>query len=239
MHGREGDCCNFRLERPPAVPRHARATAEQCLGRDCAEADEDARLHHLELALEPGPAGGDLVGVRPLVDPPRAAGRPLEVLDRVGQVGVAALDPGFLERLVEEAPRRTDEGRPSRSSWSPGCSPTRTTRAPFRPSPNTVWVASRQSGHARQSRAASRSDVSERRAGRCSAAVPVFCTVVGIPRFPGLHSRGIVRNGLDGDDWTSRVVKEADMRRILLTCAWRSLRRRRSRRTTAAARGGR
>ena len=34
------------------------------------------------------------------------------MLDRVGQVGVPALDPGFLERFVEEAPRRTDEGAP-------------------------------------------------------------------------------------------------------------------------------
>ena len=40
---------------------------------------------------------------------PRGPGE-LEVLDRVGDVGELAIDPGFLEGPVEQSTRRADEG---------------------------------------------------------------------------------------------------------------------------------
>jgi hypothetical protein len=44
------------------------------------------------------------------VQPALAAGTPLEVLDRVGQVDLLALDLGALERPREDAAGRPDEG---------------------------------------------------------------------------------------------------------------------------------
>src|SRR5579884_2081176 len=57
-------------------------------------------------------------------------------------------------------PAGPTNGRPARSSWSPGCSPTNSTRASAEPSPKTVCVPVCQSGHALQSRASARSSSS-------------------------------------------------------------------------------
>src|SRR5579863_890036 len=53
-------------------------------------------------------------------------------------------------------PAGPTNGLPARSSLSPGCSPTSIIGACAGPSPNTVWVASFQSGQARQLAASSR-----------------------------------------------------------------------------------
>ena len=54
-------------------------------------------------------------------------------------------------------PAGPTNGAPSRSSRSPGCSPTSTIAGRAGPAPNTVCVAFFQSGHARQRAAAARS----------------------------------------------------------------------------------
>ena len=43
------------------------------------------------------------------MDPALAALLELEMLDRIGDVGLGAVDPGLLQRLVEDLPRRADE----------------------------------------------------------------------------------------------------------------------------------
>src|SRR5436190_9759459 len=101
--------CKIRVDRLASLPRDAEVPPEKCLRRGGAETDEHPRLDNLELGLEPRPARGDLGPVRLLVDPPLAAGLPLEVLDDVRHVDLAPVDPGFLERLVQELPRRADE----------------------------------------------------------------------------------------------------------------------------------
>src|SRR5690242_3626799 len=52
----------------------------------------------------------DLLLRRRLVHPAFAAGLPLEMLDRVGDVDSAAIDAGLHHRLIEHASRRTDKG---------------------------------------------------------------------------------------------------------------------------------
>src|SRR5688572_13314887 len=108
----------------PVLPGHLERAAEQRLRRGRAEADDDLRLHDLELGLEPRPARLDLGGVRLGVNadlaapaPPTPAAQtgrrlPLEVLDRVGHVRRPAVDAGFGQPLVEHPPRRSDEGPP-------------------------------------------------------------------------------------------------------------------------------
>src|SRR5439155_966620 len=78
------------------------------------ETDEYAWLDDLQLRLEPGAARRHLRPVRLLVDPSLPAGLPLEVLDGVRGVRRSPVDPGLLERLVEQTPCGTDE-RPADS----------------------------------------------------------------------------------------------------------------------------
>ena len=62
-----------------------------------------------DLGVEPRPAGGDLGRVRLGVNPPLAARLPLEVLHRVGDVGLTPIDTGFLEGAIEQLAGRPDE----------------------------------------------------------------------------------------------------------------------------------
>ena len=52
--------------------------------------------------LDPPAAGGDLPDVGLVVDPPLAACHELEMLDRVGDVDLRAVDPGLFQRRVEK-----------------------------------------------------------------------------------------------------------------------------------------
>src|ERR671915_521644 len=74
--------------------------------------------------------------------------------------------PAASSPLSSSLPAGPTNGLPARSSLSPGCSPTTITRARFRPSPKTVWVAPRQRWQPRQRAAASRSALSVRFSGR-------------------------------------------------------------------------
>src|SRR3712207_5149531 len=65
-------------------------------------------------------------------------------------------------------PAGPTNGSPLRSSWSPGCSPTKTMRAVSGPSPNTVWVVPCHSSHALHPAAAVRSPSSPTPVGGCA-----------------------------------------------------------------------
>src|SRR3546814_19908203 len=51
-----------------------------------------------------------LAGIGLRMEAPLAALRELEMLDRVGDVDLAAFDSGLVERAIEHPPRRADEG---------------------------------------------------------------------------------------------------------------------------------
>ena len=110
MHGCEDVRRQVGLDRPAAVFRHPELAAEKRLRSGRAHEDEDIRPYGLELGIQPGPARCELGRVRLLVDPPLAARLPLEVLDRVRDVGEPAVDSGGRQALVEDASRRADEG---------------------------------------------------------------------------------------------------------------------------------
>src|SRR6058998_520510 len=65
-------------------------------------------------------------------------------------------------------PAGPTNGSPLRSSWSPGCSPTKTTRAVSGPSPKTVCVAGSHSSHAVHPAAALRRPSRPTPAGTCA-----------------------------------------------------------------------
>ncbi len=76
---------------------------------DRPEGHDDRAVDRVQLGVEPGVAGVDLGGGRPLVDPPLAAPLVLEVLDGVGHVHIGAVDVGGVETLPEHATGRSDE----------------------------------------------------------------------------------------------------------------------------------
>jgi hypothetical protein len=111
MNGREHHLCPRRLDGNAALFHHAERWAEEGFGSRCSEAQNDVGLHDGDLVLEPGETRANLAGVRRLVQPSLAAcvARPLEMLDRVGEVDVFPVDARGLERAIEEFPRRSDE----------------------------------------------------------------------------------------------------------------------------------
>src|SRR5213080_1254215 len=78
--------------------------------------------------------------------------------------------PACASASSRRRPAGPTNGAPSRSSRSPGCSPTNIATEPRLPAPNTVCVASSHSGQARHPAAASRSFGSDGREGTRSAA---------------------------------------------------------------------
>ena len=105
-----------RIEDPQRRSQHlatlladAKGGPHDRLRRGGAEENEHARADHLDLGLQPGPAGADLARVRLLVQAPPAATRPPEVLDRVGDVDPRAVDARLVQGLLEQAPGRADE----------------------------------------------------------------------------------------------------------------------------------
>jgi uncharacterized protein YecE (DUF72 family) len=97
------------LQDLPALPGHAEALAQERLGGDGSQADDQLRLDHFQLGKQPRPAGSLLARVGLLVQAPFPPRRPLEVLDRVGQVDRFAIDAGLAERLVEQPAGRSHE----------------------------------------------------------------------------------------------------------------------------------
>src|ERR671923_2419913 len=110
MNGDRGRGGEGRLAKAAAVARHANVAAEQRLGRGGTEADHDVRANNIQLRIEPRTAGLDLLGIGTLVQATLAAPLPpLEVLDDVGDVDVAALDPRLLQGLRQHLTRGPDE----------------------------------------------------------------------------------------------------------------------------------
>jgi hypothetical protein len=142
VHGRKDVLGEVGLDRLPALLRDPELPAEERLRCDRAQADQHARLDDREFGVEPRPARSDLRPVRLLVDPPLPARSPFEVLDRVGDVDLRAIDPASSSASSKSLPAGPTKGLPALSSWSPGCSPTNITFALRVPSPKTVWVAS-------------------------------------------------------------------------------------------------
>ena len=98
MHGREDVLGEIALDRRPALLGDAELPPEERLRSRRTETDEHARLDDRELGVEPRPARGELGGVRLVVDTTLAARLPLEVLHRIRDVHLVAIDTGFVER---------------------------------------------------------------------------------------------------------------------------------------------
>src|ERR1700733_5733088 len=88
--------------------------------------------------------------------------------------------PAAASALSSTAPAGPTNGRPARSSLSPGCSPTIMMRAVCWPSPKTVWVPSFQRSQALQPAAAARNagNVCSRGNGRAAKRLVCFFMMI-------------------------------------------------------------
>src|SRR5262245_3876067 len=102
MHGDDRGLRPARVEDLAAIERELDREAEQRAGRRRSEADQEAWTDEAQLFVDPRLAGVDLGDGRRLVDAPLAAAFEAEVLDRVGQVDVLAIDADLVEDRVEQ-----------------------------------------------------------------------------------------------------------------------------------------
>ena len=111
MHSRENGGRPLRLDRDASALQDAERPTQENLGGGGAEADDNFRLHERDLVLKPREASANLTGVGRLVNAPlsRCVLCPLEMLHRIGDVHIVAIDAGAIERAIEKLARRTDE----------------------------------------------------------------------------------------------------------------------------------
>ena len=111
MDRREHDLGPRRLDGDATLFHHAEARAEDRLRGDRAKAEDDVGPDDRDLVLEPWEARAHLAGAWRLVQTAFAArvARPFEVLDRVGDVDVLAVDARGFERAIEQLAGRSDE----------------------------------------------------------------------------------------------------------------------------------
>ncbi len=90
---------------------HTERRSPQRLTRRCAQRDDDIGFDEFEFAHQPSMARFHFGAVRRVVDATLPTRVPLEVLDRVGDVHIAARNAGLLEGIVEHSACRPDERR--------------------------------------------------------------------------------------------------------------------------------
>ena len=115
MNGRDDGGALRRLDRLPPMLGHAERAPKQRLSRGRTQTDDHARPDGGDLGEQPGIARAHLGGVGLLVNAPlatRGRGAPLEVLDRIGDEGLRALDSRLFECPGQQASRGTDERVP-------------------------------------------------------------------------------------------------------------------------------
>src|SRR5260370_27078258 len=102
-----------------AARAHAEAPAQNSLGSGGAKQDQYFRPDNVYLGVEPRPALRDFDHIRLLVDAALAPRLPLEMLDDVGNVNVAAVDAGGRQGLVQHRARRAGTRAPFRVPFVP------------------------------------------------------------------------------------------------------------------------
>src|SRR5204863_4026704 len=121
--------------------------------------------------------------------------------------------PASSTALTSSRPAGPTNGAPCRSSWSPGCSPTSTRRAPAGPAEKTVWVAASHSSQPRQSAAAARRPARPPPSGTKSCALTPGILpphAAGTPTFTGCARMRPVSELIDTTEMYLRTVYELE-----------------------------
>ena len=109
--GMNGGCDGpvFGRKHLAAMLGEAKLRPEQILGSGRSQADDYLRLHGLDLRFEPRAAGYYFERIRFFVKPDLASWFPLEMLDCIGDVHLAAIDSGGFQALIQQQPRWPDK----------------------------------------------------------------------------------------------------------------------------------
>ena len=103
---------SFARDEFAALFGHAKIFSQHSLRRGCAQTNHDFGPHRFQFGIEPRSAGGNLQRIRLLVDAAFAARLPLEMLHRIGDENLFAVDAHLIESFIEHATGRADEGMP-------------------------------------------------------------------------------------------------------------------------------
>ena len=111
MHRRKNVRSEIALNRLPTISCHAEILSQQGLRCARTKADQNLRLNHLKLRVEPRPAGFNFRLPRFFVNPTFATlcRFPLEVLHDVGDIDRGAIDSHLGQHLIEQSPGRSDK----------------------------------------------------------------------------------------------------------------------------------
>jgi hypothetical protein len=93
-----------------SILEQAVARANQGPGGDGAEANYQRRVDRREFGIQPRPAGEDFEAGRLFVNATLAAILEFEVLDSIGQVNTAPVNPCIRECAIEQSTGGPDEG---------------------------------------------------------------------------------------------------------------------------------
>lgn len=128
-------------EKAAAVPHQDNRSAHQCgSGRD-AERDDKSGVDGGDFPIEPPTARLDLCPVRGFVKSSLSSRLVFEMFDDICEVDGPAFDMSLRQGAAKHLSSGPTNGRPTKSSLSPGCSPTIMMIASTGPCPKTVCVA--------------------------------------------------------------------------------------------------
>src|SRR6185312_6079555 len=109
MHRHKHGLSVRRRKGPPSLPRYRDLTAEHSAGAAAAQKDKQFGAQLNPFDIQPEPADRDLFGIGRLMDAAASARGEFEVLDGVGDVDRAAIDPGLLHRAIQHLAGRAYE----------------------------------------------------------------------------------------------------------------------------------
>src|SRR5437762_6366071 len=98
------------IDRRTAQLIDGKSLAAQSTRRRGAKRHDERRPDEVDFGLEPPAAGLNLAAVGPLMQALLAARLEFEMLDRIGDIGLAAIDAGIGQGAVEDFSRRPDKG---------------------------------------------------------------------------------------------------------------------------------
>src|SRR6188474_2380892 len=109
MYGRGYQRSQWRFDKPATIDRHLECVPKQRLRRCSAEAHDDARMNDSDFGVKPWTACTDFRSFRLRVYTSFPSRLPFEVLHDVRDVSALPFYACLLERLVQNAARRTDK----------------------------------------------------------------------------------------------------------------------------------
>ena len=109
MHRRNNPRRKLGPQNYSTLARNTKARSKKSLARRRTEANKDAWPNDAQFRLQPWPTGSDVARIGLLVNAPFATGLPFKVFHRICDVDRITINPGLLERSIQDLTSRSDE----------------------------------------------------------------------------------------------------------------------------------